>query len=37
MYNLKDNSLKVFKQRKQLIWNLTFHADTEGFMLRSTY
>ena len=22
------NTLKVFKQRKQLIWNLKFHADT---------
>ena len=21
-------TLKVFKQRKQLIWNLKFHADT---------
>ena len=22
------NTSKVFKQRKQLIWNLKFHADT---------
>ena len=22
------NTLKVFKQRKQLIWNLKIHADT---------
>ena len=24
----RDNTSKVSKQRKQLIWNLKFHADT---------
>ena len=30
MSSIKEryNTSKIFKQRKQLIWNLTFHADT---------
>ena len=28
------NASKVFKQRKQLIWNLKFHADTAASSAR---
>ena len=26
------NTSKVFKQRKQLIWNFTFHADNAAIL-----
>ena len=31
----RDNTSKVSKQRKQLIWNLKFHADTAAIFSQS--